>query len=91
MEGKATMESIVQLYEQGELHQQYQRLASTEISGDEFRRCFLKENPFSIYFLAQLLEEATGESTAATDVYKLLTKKRQHRVIYPSAYSKEIR
>jgi len=26
MKGKATMESIIQLYEQGELHQHYQRL-----------------------------------------------------------------
>jgi len=83
------MESIIQLYEQGELHQHYQRLTSPEISGDEFQRCFLRENPFSIYFLAQLIEEATGESTAATDVYELLTKKQQKRVINPRAYSKE--
>jgi len=89
MKGKAKVESIIPLYEQGELHQHYQRLASPKISGDEFQRCFLKENPFSIYFLAQLIEEATGDSTAATDVYKLLTKKQQNRVIYPRAYSKE--
>ena len=57
---EATIESIIQLYERGELHQHYERLTSPSIAGDEFKRCFDKENPSSIYFLAQLIEKASN-------------------------------
>jgi len=76
----STIENIIQLYEQGELYQHYQRLASLSVAGDEFRRCFDRENPSSIYFLAQLVEEVTGESTAAPAVYRLLSKKQKKKV-----------
>jgi hypothetical protein len=89
IKGKATIESVIQLYERGELYQHYQRLASPKISGDEFQRCFLRENPSSIYFLTQLIEEVTGESTAAPAVYRLLSKKQKKKVIDARHYSKE--
>jgi len=85
----STIETIIQWYEQGELYQHYQRLASLSVAGDEFRRCFDRENPSSIYFLAQLVEEVTGESTAAPAVYRLLSKKQKKKVIAPKYYSKE--
>ena len=86
---QATIESIIQLYERGELHQHYQHLASPSIAGEEFQRCFDRENPSSIYFLTQLIEEVTGESTAAPAVYRLLSKKQKKKVIDARHYSKE--
>jgi len=96
----STIETIIQWYEQGELYQHYQCLTSLSVASDgfdtlrtqpkEFQRCFDRENPSSIYFLAQLIEEVTGESTATSIVYELLAEKQQKRVINPKAYSKGI-